>query len=200
MLALPAIAGAALKEGVDYELVTNAAPVPVAGEQVYITEYFNYSCPACNAWYPSVEEWLENKPAFVTWERTPLEFTRYNGLFARTQYVLEAFKRKDLASKVYQAIHKERKLLNSEGRIAEWLAEEHGLDEDAAEAAFSSFGVTTKMNRAKRRADQYGIQSTPSFVVANRYLVTPAHTRGPEKLFSILGELAQQVYEGNAPR
>lgn len=197
----PVLAGVvALSEGADYELVSQPPPLPAPGETVRVSEFFNYSCPACNSWLPSVETWIEGKPDYVEWERTPLAFTRYNGLFARTHFVLEAFDREDLVDEVFHAIHTERKVLNSEGRIAEWLAEEHGLDEEAVEKAFDSFTVNTKMRRAARRAEALGIQATPTFVVADRYLLSPGVAGGPERLFPTMDELVESIHAGDPPR
>lgn len=183
----------------DYQIVTTPAELPAAGDTIRITEFFNYSCPACHAWYPKVEEWLDDKPDYVDWERTPLVFARHAGIYARTHYVLEAFNRRDLADEVFRAIHTERKLLNSEERIAAWLAEEHGIDEEKALKAFDSFSVSTKVKRGTRRAEQFEINTTPTFLIADRYLLVPSTSNSPAKLFRTMTELVEAIHAGNAP-
>ncbi len=190
---------AALREGVDYTLADNAAPPPKADDLVRITEFFNFSCPACNAYLPAVESWRAEIPQNTIWVRTPLAFSRFNGLYARTSYVLEAFDREDLVPEVFAAIHVEKKLLNSEGRIAEWLAEEHGINEDDANAAFESFGVLTKLKRTERLVSRFGVISTPTFVIADRYVLSPGLSKSPERLFATLDELMEAIRAGTPP-
>lgn len=193
------LATTALREGTDYTLASNATPLPSAGERIRITEFFNYSCPACNSWYPQIELWLaEDKPEYVDWQRTPLEFSRYNGLFARTHYVFEAFDRTDLADEFFAALHDEGKLLNSEERIADWMAEYHGLDADKALKAFSSFSVNTKMKSGARRAENFGIRSTPTFMIAEHFILVPSHSNGPTQLFGSMDEIVAKLHAGEA--
>jgi thiol:disulfide interchange protein DsbA len=196
----PALSYAELKEGVDFELVANAAPPPLGNEPVRIIEFFNYSCPACNSWYQDFEKWIETKPEYALWERTPLEFRRSLGLYARLHYVLEAFGRdEDVYAHVFKAIHQERELLNSTERVAAWLADKHDMNEDDVLEAFDSFSVNTKLKRARRRAEKFGITGTPSIVVANRYLLVPSSLGSKSRLFSVLTELTEAIHAGEAP-
>ena len=188
----------ALEEGVDFLLAPDAAPVPARDAQIKVTEFFNFSCPACNAWQRPIDDWLEEIPEGVTWTRSPVPFSRWDGLFAKAYFVLEAFDNKDLVGAFFNAFHVERKLLNSEDRIAEWLAEEHGLDEDKASDAFSSFGVDTKMRRARRVIERFGIMSTPTFMVADRYILSPSLSKSPAKLFETMDELIAEIRDGSA--
>ena len=190
---------AALREGIDFTIAGNPAPAPQADALVRITEFFNFSCPSCNAYLPAVEAWRAKLPDNTVWVRSPLAFTRWNGLYARTQYVLEAFGREDLVPAVFAAIHVERKLMNSEERVTEWLANEHGLDAAEVEQAFDSFAVATKLKRTERLIERFGIQSTPTFVVADRYMLSPSLSRTPDQLFATLDELIEAIRAGTLP-
>ena len=198
VLALVAISASALEEGIDYFIAPDAAPRPLADDDIRVTEFFNFSCPACNTWQTYIDQWLVDIPADVSWVRSPVPFQRWDGLYARSFYVLQAFDREDLVSAFFRAYHGERKLLNSEGRVAAWLAEEHGLDEDATNQAFSSFGVDTKLRKTYRIIDRFGIASTPTFLVADRYILTPSLSKSPERLFMVLDELIAEIRSGTA--
>ena len=78
---------------------------------------------------------------------------------------------KEYYGKMFAAIHRNRKLLNSKGRFINWLEEEAGADSDTAEKVYDSFTVSTKTARAADAAAVYGIDSTPQFVVAGKYIL-----------------------------
>ena len=188
----------ALEEGADYLIAPDPAPVPSKSAEIKVTEFFNISCPACNAWQAPIDKWLVDKPEGVTWTRSPVPFERWGGLYARAYFVLEAFDSADKLSDFFTAFHSRRLLLNSESRIAEWLSEEHNIDEDKAEDAFGSFGVDTKMRRTERIIERFGISSTPTFLVADRYILTPTLSRNPEKLFDTMDGLIAAIRDGTA--
>ena len=189
----------ALEEDIDFAIIANAAPVPTSNSDIKVIEFFNFSCPACNASQPYIDDWLEDKPEQVIWQRTPVPFQRWGGLYARLFFVLEGFnKDEELFRSVFRALHKERKLLNSEGRIVDWLVEDHGFDEDKTEKAFSSFAVDTKMRKNQRLVEQYGVTSTPTIVVADRYLLLRTSGTGFAGLLDKLDELIEDINDGNA--
>ena len=196
---LPALA---LTKGVDYHEVDPSQELPAPGEQVKVTEYFNFSCPACNASQLHIERFLEQQgiDEKIIWNRVPVPFSRWNGLYARTYFVLEAFNQVELVQAVFKAIHVDRKLLNSEGRISEWLAEEHGLDEDKVEKAFDSFGIDTKMRRTERLLERFGVTSTPTFIVADRYLLRAGEGITYDILFDNINELVAEIHAGKIDR
>lgn len=201
LLALAALSAApalALEEGIDYVIAPDAAPVPAREAPIRVTEFFNLSCPACNSWQGPVHDWLEEVPEGVTWALSPVPFSRWNGLYARAYFVLEAFGKAGELGTFYRAYHTERKLLNSEGRIAEWMSEQYGIDEDKAEDAFGSFGVDAKMRRTQRMVEKFGIRSTPTFMVADRYILSPGMSESPERLFSTMDGLIEAIRDGTA--
>lgn len=192
----------ALSEGVDYAVLFGAPLPPAANEEITVREFFNYSCPACSRLQPPLRQWIEDMPEDqkeqVKMLQTPVPFTRWGGLFAKAHFVLEAFGREDLQKDLYYAIHSERKLLNSEKRLAEWMGS-NGIDEQKARKAFDSFSVSTKIKRAERLAKLSGVDSTPQLIVAERYRLTPALSKTYERMLATLDKLIERIREGNPP-
>ncbi len=153
-------------------------PVPTAAAdgEVELIEFFNFSCPACFRFQAPFNDWKRRmKPENVLLVRKPVVFERAGGLYARLYFSLEAVgKAEDLFQPVFQAIHKKRRLLNSEGRILDWL-EEQGLERERMEGVFNSFGVKSKVRRAEREAHAYGVDSTPQMVVAGKHRLYPGN-------------------------
>lgn len=190
----------ALTEGVDYYLASNPTPLSSgAVEQVEVTYFFNFSCPACNAFEGPLITWLDDKPDYVNFSEVPVPWERSQYLYAKTFYVLEAFNRTDLQLPLFRAIHKERKLLNSASRIAGWMGEQ-GMDEDTAEAAFESFSVQTKVKRALRTISKNGVDSTPQLLIAGRYRLSPSLSGTYEQLLATADELIESIKTGNPPQ
>ena len=198
LLAATAVAAEPLVEGVDYYLIPDALVPEVPAKEVTVEEFFNFSCPACNAMQTLLELWLEAQPDYVHYTRVPVPFERWGGLYAKTFYVLEAFGREDLQKQLFSAIHSERKLLNSAGRMVQWMGE-HGFDVERAEKAFSSFAVDTKVRRARRKMEGYGVDSTPQIVIAGRYRMTASLLGSYERLFATMDRIIKAIKQGEPP-
>ena len=189
----------AIELGVDYALVPEPSEQPLPDAEISVTEFFNFSCPACNASQPLIETWLVDIPDNVVWQRHPVPFQRAGALYARLFFVLEGFdKDEELFADVFKALHQERKLLNSAGRIIDWLVEEHGFEEEATEAAFDSFSVNTKLRRTVRLLQRFGVHSTPTFIVADRYIILRPTGTSHDRMLENVTALIELIRAGEA--
>ena len=196
---LAGTAHAALEAGVDYAVVPEPDEKPAPDAELSVTEFFNFSCPACNASQPYIDTWLLTIPDNVVWKRQPVQFQQWNGLFARLYFVLEGFgKEEELYREVFRALHRDRKLLNSEGRMVDWLVEDHGFEEEATEQAFDSFTVKTKIKRNNRLRERFGVSSTPTFIIADRYILLRPTGTSNEKLMENITALIDMIRAGEA--
>ena len=175
---------------VDYILLDPPLPVRVGDGEIEVIEFFNYSCPHCFRTQAYLKKWQDSfDMTDVTLVQQPVFFQTYNGLFARFYYTLVALGVEDeLAKKFYDALHKEKRLINSPGRFVDWLAD-NGVDSDRAEAALDSFSVKINTERAKTFPADYGVNSTPQFAVAGKYIVTPALSGTLENMFAVISYL-----------
>ncbi len=77
------------------------------------------------------------------------------------------------------------------------LADANGLDgEDFAKRINASMLVDMKTRRAEQAVRSYGVRSTPTVVVAGKYLVSPRTARGHERMVQVIDYLVQQELEG----
>ena len=196
--ALLSPAAVALEEGVDYHLIADAPP-PAAAAPVEITYYFNFACPACFSFEGPLQLWLEGKSEEeILLNFVPVPWERTSQLYARTFYVMEGFDRLDLIRPFFDALHRERKLLNSQSRIADWLADQQ-IESDRIEDAFESFSVLTKVKRAERAVAANNIDSTPQLVVGGRYRLSPTLSGSYKQLLADVDELTAAISEGKFP-
>ena len=171
-LLLPAPRVAALEpmEEVDYRLIQQR---PVADpKQVEVVEFFYYGCRWCNAFEPYLAEWRHRKPQDVAFRLQPaIRNTRWITL-TKLFYVLEAEGQlARLHERVYQAYHRDERNLADESVLVAWLVEQ-GLERDRVEKLLSSDAIMAKVHEARETTYDYEVDTTPSIVVAGRYLTT----------------------------
>jgi thiol:disulfide interchange protein DsbA len=92
---------------------------------------------------------------------------------------------------VFEAIHSDKKLINSKGRFFDWL-EDNGIDEEKAAAIYDSFSVNAKIKRDAIIAQEYGISSTPQIAVAGKYVLTPGQSASQSDMMRVVSLLIER--------
>ena len=177
MLALSAVGvrGAfaqSLVEGQNYLRLKNPQPVESA-KNVEVLYFFSYMCPHCRDFDPELQPWLKQLPADVDFRRVPVDFGREDWLaMAKVYYTLESMGvDKALTSDVFVTVHDRRVKLSQPAVFFEWAASK-GLDRKKVEDTYNSFGVTSKVNRARQLAKNYNLQSIPVVFVDGKFQVS----------------------------
>lgn len=162
------------RDGKDYIVLDPPLPTRAPEGKIEVIEFFNFSCPHCNRFQTPMNIWHENADiSDVELIRQPVYFEAHNGHYARLYHTLEAMGLVDrYYSRIYEAIHKKRILLNSPGRFAGWL-ENNGEDGEKASKVYDSFTVNAKIKRDRKTAEEYGVDSTPHVAVAGKYVIKP---------------------------
>jgi thiol:disulfide interchange protein DsbA len=182
MLVLAGVAGAAQAQapvaGTDYTEISSGRPLdPPAAGVVVVEEYFNYICPACNAFEPIFVAWAAKLPEGVKIVHVPASFRADFLPYAKAYYVAQSMGVAEKAhAAVYQAIHRAKTLpaegqRPDEGKIAAFYAADYGVDQQQFLAAMSSMSVNLKVKRAADHMTRIRVPSTPTIVVNGRYLV-----------------------------
>lgn len=170
-LGLPGLASAQRRpeDGRDYRRLDKAAPVEAPAPKIEVVEFFWYSCPHCHAFEPKLVAWSKKLPSDVVLRRVPIAFRDDFVPQQRLYYTLEAMGKIDeLHTKVFQAIHTEKKPTNTEASILDF-AQQNGLDRAKFQELYNSFAVSTKARRAKQLQDQYEVDGVPALGVAGRF-------------------------------
>ena len=195
-IALTGLAGAkraqgqAPVEGKDYARLQTPAPVGTlpAGKRVEVIEFFWYGCSHCFRLEPLIEAWAKRLPADVHFRQLPFAFigpVEHQKLF----YALEELgQREAMQRKLFNAIHVERKVINTEADITKFVAA-NGIDAAKFTEAFKSFGVNTKVSRGKAVADAYKIDSVPTIGVQGRYFTSASLAGSHERALEVADQL-----------
>jgi thiol:disulfide interchange protein DsbA len=192
------------QEGVNYTRLVPAQPTSVPAGQVEVLEFFWYGCPHCYALDPQVEAWKKSKPAYVSFSRVPVMWSEGHRSTARLYYTLENLGKLDqLHGDVFTEIHVNNDPLIASDpndvagaeRLQVAFVKKFGISEDQFRKASHSFAVETALQRADELGQRYRIEGVPTFVVNGKYIADVRSAGGPEKLMSLVGDLAEQEHK-----
>ena len=194
----PVVAGAptgpAPVAGTDYVELANGQPYAPLNGQVEVVEVFGYTCPHCAQFEPLITAWKRKQPADVRVTPVPAAFGGYWETYARAFFAAETLGVLEKShEQMFNAIHVARQLgLDATPEQIGKFYEQYGVDAKTFANTMKSFGVETKLNRAKQFAARSQIEGTPSIVVNGKYLVN-VDQRGYEHMFNTVEHLAAQA-------
>jgi protein dithiol oxidoreductase (disulfide-forming) len=162
--------------GVDYTELKPAQPVETQGK-IEVVEFFWYGCPHCYTLEPLLEQWIPKLPADVQFRRIPAVF---NDQWARDAAIYYAFDALGVVGKLHRpffdAIHGDRLRTDNPQALAEWL-QRNNVDSKKFEETLKSFGVQSKVRRARQLSVAYRIDGTPALAVHGRFTVSAEQAR-----------------------
>jgi protein dithiol oxidoreductase (disulfide-forming) len=183
------------QEGQDYVALDKRVPTEGKGV-VEVIEFFWYSCPHCNAFEPALEKWAAQLPKDVVLRRMPVAFRDEFVPQQRLYYALEALNKvEELHKKVFYAIHVEKKQLNTQAAIGEWVAA-NGVDKGKFDELYNSFSVQTKARRAAQLQNDYKVGGVPALGIAGRFYTDGALAQSMGRALQITDWLISEVKKG----
>jgi len=182
---LPAFAqGRPPEAGVDYSELRPPLPTETAGK-VEVLEFFWYGCPHCYNLEPLLEKWVARLPKDVAFRPVPAVF---NDTWARDAAVFYTFEAMGVLERVHRpffdAIHQDRLNVGDPAARNAWL-QKQGVDVKRFDDTFRSFGVQTKVRRARQLSIAYRIDGTPALAVQGRYTISAEQARTHSNMLAI---------------
>lgn len=202
--AAAAAGGTQWQDGVNYTRVVPAQPTNVAAGQIEVLEFFWYACPHCYALEPTLQTWLKSKAAYLSFARVPVQWNEGHRSLARLFYALDSMgKVNDVHSEIFKEIQANGDPLigpdpnnaAAAERVQLAFIKKLGLSDADFEKEYRGFNVETAMQRADQLVQRYRITSVPMFVVNGKYITDVTMAGGPEKLMSLLTDLAAQEHK-----
>ncbi len=179
-------------EDVHYQTLMEQQPVQT-GNKIEVVELFWYGCPHCYNLEPYVDAWRKNMPDNAELVLVPAVLRDSWAFHARVYYTFEALGMVDaLHRPLYDAIHKERRRLNTLEALTEW-AGGHGVEADKLAAAYNSFAVATKLRQARVLSERYEASAVPTVIVDGRYRSTSTMAGGHEALMQLVDFLVAKA-------
>jgi thiol:disulfide interchange protein DsbA len=192
------------QEGVNYTRLVPAQPTAVPAGQVEVLEFFWYACPHCYQFDPLVESWKRTKPSYVSFSRVHVLWSEGHRSLARLFYTLESMGKLDqLHGEIFREIHVNGDALvaadpNNQPeteRIQSAFVRRFGISESDFKNAYHSMSVDLALQRADELVQRYRIDGVPRFVVNGKYIADVASAGTPERLMSVVADLAAQEHK-----
>jgi protein dithiol oxidoreductase (disulfide-forming) len=196
--------GTQWQEGTNYTRMVPAQPTNVPAGQVEVLEFFWYACPHCYSLEPTVAAWLKSKPAYVSFSRVPVLWNEGHRSLARLFYTLDSMgKLNDVHSEIFKEIQVNGDPLigpdpnnaAAAERVQLSFIKRLGIPEADFEKEYHGFNVETAMQRADQLVQRYRVTAVPTFVVNGKYITDVNMSGSPDRLMSLLGDLAAQEHK-----
>jgi protein dithiol oxidoreductase (disulfide-forming) len=184
------------KAGTDYQVLDPRAAVEAPAGKVEIVEFFWYNCPHCNAFEPQLQTWIQKLPKDWVLRRVPVAFQDSFAPQQRLYYALEAMGLVEkLHTKVFAAIHAEKKNLSTADAIVEWVSQQ-GVDKAQFVQQYNSFSVATKITKATQLQNAYKVEGVPALGVAGRFYTDGSMAGNMQRALQVVEALATDVRAG----
>jgi thiol:disulfide interchange protein DsbA len=179
--------------GKQYHILDAQAPVDAPAGKIEVVEFFWYSCPHCNAFEPTLANWVKTLPKDVAFRRSHVAFQDNFVPQQRLALALEALGLVEkLHSKVFAAIHVEKVNLNTGEAIADWVSRQ-GVDKAKFLEQYNSFTVQTKATRATQLQNAYKVEGVPALGIAGRFYTDGSMAGTMERALQVTDALIAEV-------
>ena len=157
--------------GVHYDVIT--PPTWTADPaKIEVAEFFWYGCGHCYTFEPMIQAWKKNLAEDVSFRGIPAMWGRGMDLHAKAFYTAEALGVLDkMHPVIFQAMNVDRKRLASKAEI-EALFTANGVDADAFNKTFDSFGINSQAKKAQTQGVSAGLTGTPALMVNGKYYIS----------------------------
>ena len=153
--------------------------------------------PHCFAFEPTINKWAESKPDFVDFVREAPPLNPAWAPHSQAFYASQVLGITDqMFDQFFDAIHKDKKRLNSPKAIAKWVGSLgiEGVDADKFQKTMKSFAVDAKIRRSLDLARNDGINSVPSVVINGKYKTTGRIAGSNDRVIDVIRELSEKEH------
>jgi len=187
---------AAFAEGTDFQSIEPRVAVEGGPGKIEVIEFFWYNCPHCNAFEPTLANWIKQIPKDVYFHRVPVAFRDDFVAQQRFYFALEAMGLVEkLHAKVFAAIHVEKLELTKPESILNWVGKA-GVNVAKFQELFNSFSVAAKATRATQLQNAYRVEGVPALGVAGRYYTDGSLAKGMDRALKVVEFLLATTRHG----
>ena len=185
------------REGQHYQLVPDPQPSDAPAGKVEVVEVFSYACVHCASFQAEVDAWRPKAPAEVHFTYLPAAWNSSWEAFARAYHAadqLGILARSHRA--MFKAIHTDRTQIRNIDDLSQWYTQ-FGVTKEQFLAAFNSPETTAKIEKAQALVPAYGVDATPTVVVAGKYRITGEMAGSNAGVFEVAEYLVAKEAAGN---
>ncbi len=191
MAAVPDAQARRFTENVEYTVINPPLSTQAEKDQVEVAEVFWYGCPHCYHLEPTIEEYLKNKPDYVTFTRIPAMLDAKWSFHGKLFYVgslLDPDDSKGVHDKIFTALQKQRRRINNDDQLRRFF-QSIGFKADEINNVLKSMELKTKLDYAREITKKSRVDSVPAVIVNGKYLTSPSLVSGNKKLLEVVNYL-----------
>lgn len=183
------VSAADYQQGQHYAEAGKEMPRNDNSQKVQVVELFSYTCPHCFRLDPQVSEWKQTLPDNVEFKLVPAIFRDSWLQLARVFYAAEQTGDLEmLHPKLFHAIHVDKRRLNTEDELLDFV-EEQGVDREAFAKQMNSFVVQTQVKKALVMSQTSGITGVPAMIVDGKYRTDAPQAGSLEDMLDVVDHL-----------
>ena len=158
-----------LGSGTDEPYVT--LDIPEGTGDVEVVVYFSYTCPICRRFEELLDDWREDLPDGVSFERSHIASSPTNRIFAKAYLALERHSAADANQhRIFRAIHDRNRRFDSAEAIADFV-DGFDIDRDTFLRTFASPRISRSVSASEQRFVAAGLFAVPALVVDDKYII-----------------------------
>jgi len=169
------------------------------GEFIDVEEFFMYGCVHCYSFEGTFDPWCQQQPEYIRIVRVPVIFNQPARVHARAFYAAQTLGIEDrLHAALFDAIHERGRPMDNEADL-EALASTLGVSAAEFREAYRSEEVTRLVRSAVMRAQEVGINATPTLVVGGAWSITPGTAGSFDAMLAVVEQLtgSEQALDPN---
>ena len=123
----------------------------------YVTEFFSYGCPTCNAFEPYLQTWRKQHSS-VKFKRVAVGFHQAWKPLQKLYFTLESLNvDESFHAEVFKALHVNNEKLFTDDQIFKWISTKYDLNK--FKQVYTSFTVDAKIKQAEHLIKAFNVDS-----------------------------------------
>ena len=173
------------------EMQTDAAP-----GKVEVVEMIWLGCPHCYSLEPTMNRYKKNHPDFIEFKQVPAMLNPSWAKDGDTYYIadfLDPKGEKKLITKVFQAIHEQKRRLNRPDAAKRFFIEQ-GFTAEQIDNVKNSMAYKAKIKRAQEISAASQAQSVPTIIINGKYRTSPYMAGSEKNLMEVIDMLTKKEH------
>ncbi len=161
---------ATFTEGTHYNKISVPSRTISGGKEVAVL--FWYGSAHSYKQFSTIEQLAQTLPSDVKLEYVPAQFNANWVAHAKAYYTMRALNMQDrVHNALFKAINVEKKQLKNSRQIQAFFSK-HGAQKQIVAKTYSSFGVSSNLQKANRFLQQVQASSVPALVINGKYKIS----------------------------
>lgn len=181
-------------EGKHYVEIFPAMQTDAPAGKVEVVEMMWLGCPHCYTLEPTMLKYKKSHPKYVDFKQVPAMLNPSWAKDGDTFYIAEILDPKGesgLVTKVFQAIHEQKRRLNRPDAAKRFFVEQ-GFTAEQVDNVKNSMAFKAKIRRAQEISAGSQAQSVPTIIINGKYRTSPYIAGSEADLMAIIAMLAKK--------